>query len=205
MLMQIWIIVDRYCGVDTYRCGLWMDQVDANVIEWRLVESLPCGGIIKMPTADTHGRPWTPRENCCEFAAAPLCIVVLNSLVRPSKTSQRPLTLRQAENGTRYQSNRKMNCLRKVHTWNWFEDELTWLWSFACHVFTYISFFRFIWMFVCFALVSTSPREERELLWRGLLLFEPHTLFEPSQPLRFDFALHIILNSASHINVVPLF
>ena len=111
-----------YCGVDTYICG-WIKLMQMSLSD--SLESLPCGGIIKMPTADTHGLPWTPRENCCEFAAAPMCIVVLNSLVRPSKTSQRPLTLRQAENGTRYQSNRKMNCLRKVHTWNWFEDQMT--------------------------------------------------------------------------------
>ena len=87
-----------YCGVDTYRCG-WIKLMQMSLSD--SAESLPCGGIIKMPTADTHGLPWTPRENCCEFAAAPMCIVVLNSVMWPTKTSQRPLTLGQAENGNR--------------------------------------------------------------------------------------------------------
>ena len=67
----------------------------------------------KMPTADTHGLPWTPRENCCEFAAAPMWIVVLNSVMWPTKTSQRPLTLRQADNGT--------SVLKESALWKWFD------------------------------------------------------------------------------------
>ena len=102
--------MDIVTWIHIYVCG-WIKLMQMSLSD--SAESLPRGGIIKMPTADTHGLPWTTIENCCEFAAAPMWIVVLNSVMWPTKTSQRPLTLCQADNGT--------SVLKESALWKWFD------------------------------------------------------------------------------------